>query len=58
MGNHCDGCAWDQANKECTRKSFNIVDGSCPCTLCIVKATCLYNPCEEWDMWVEIKKEE
>ena len=44
MSDPCYGCGTD-----CGFKEDNI-NGSCPCTYCIVKTMC-GNSCLEWDKW-------
>jgi len=46
MHNHCDGCNAQEGNS-CPREN---TDGTCPCTLCILKMMC-DNICEELEKW-------
>ena len=49
---NCDGC-WDCDErihfKKCALIDDNF-DGSCPCTLCIIKMMCDI-PCDKFDLW-------
>ena len=48
--NNCDGCIIKQKESSCAPKNSN---GSCPCTNCLVKVTCVdeQGDCSLYDCW-------
>jgi len=49
MSEYCEGC-----NDKCSpsQRGLNL-DGSCPCTTCIVKMVCDTDGCERWAEWYD-----
>ena len=53
VDNKCDGCYG-----RCTFSDLN-ADGSCPCSICILKMTCTGDDesvCDEWEEWFDNKE--
>ena len=46
---NCDGC-YDYRHNKCSCSDWND-DGKCPCVVCIVKAMCSSNTCDNWTFW-------
>ncbi len=48
---HCGGCThYGIYVHLASCVDFN-KDGSCPCTECVVKVTCVHNVCDNWKEW-------
>ncbi len=52
----CQGCNDHEAGW-CSYRPDN-KDGSCPCVVCIIKAMCSHNPCDNWINWSHNKEVE
>jgi len=49
MSKHCEGC-----NDKCGTPMRRLnLDGSCPCSVCIVKMICNSDGCEKWEKWYD-----
>ncbi len=50
--NHCEGCSHYRAYRNKASCVDYNKDGSCPCTICIVKLMC-NNTCDNWETWYD-----